>query len=66
MNVVKASVGKERGVRVRSFESRTATRVGRLAISTQALPSPLPEKEDFCQLTGVVKVRLTVPSSVCG
>jgi hypothetical protein len=33
-----------------------------LASSMQLFPSPLPEKDDFCQLLGMVTVRLTVPS----
>jgi hypothetical protein len=36
--------------------------VGVEASSRQLEPSPPPEKEDFCQLSGAAIVRLTVPS----
>lgn len=47
MNAVKALVGKERVPWAGFLESRIATRVCRLAISTQSFPSPPPEKDDF-------------------
>lgn len=65
MNAVKVPAGKEMP-RTGAFESRIATRVGRFAISTQLLPSAPPEKDDFCQFSGVVTARLTVPGQDCG
>jgi hypothetical protein len=47
MNDVKVPAGKESVPWAGVFESRIATRVWRLAISTQSLPSPPPEKDDF-------------------
>jgi hypothetical protein len=47
MNAVKTLVGKERVPWVGALESRIATRVCRSVISTQSLPSPPPEKDDF-------------------
>jgi hypothetical protein len=48
---VKAGAGNVRTARVGSLESRTAVRVGVVAISTQASPSPGPEWVDFRQLS---------------
>jgi hypothetical protein len=46
--VVKAAGGKVRVALVGTLESRIAMWVVRFAISTQALPSPPPEYDDFC------------------
>jgi hypothetical protein len=40
--------------------------VGVEASSRQALPSPLPENEDFCQLPGAFIGLITLPSPACG
>jgi hypothetical protein len=56
---VKTGVGKVRVARAGVFESRMAMRVGRLAISTQELPSPAPEYDDFRQWSRVSMECLT-------
>lgn len=57
------------GVAVRIVAGLSLSRRRRVAVeeasSRQLLPSDPPEKDDFCQLPGVVTARLTAPSSAC-
>lgn len=57
MRAAKDPTGMVTVPREGAFESRMATRAGSAAISTQVLPSPPSEYEDFCQRGSTVTTR---------